>query len=80
MAYQMDTKFEKSFQYQSYHKCFTTSWEGLLPVSWKVMFKTEFHIFMKLHDQTDTRIQKLEVNDKLEEVANTQEDGIQIQN
>lgn len=35
---------------------------------------------MKLHDQTDTRIQKLEVNDKLEEVANTQEDGIQIQN
>lgn len=44
------------------------------------MFKTDFHIFMKLRDQGDIMIPKLEVNDKLEEVANTWEDGIWIQN
>lgn len=43
------------------------------------MFKNEFHIFMKLPDQTDIRIPKLEVNDKLEEVANTLEDGTEVQ-
>lgn len=40
------------------------------------MFKTDFRIFMKLRDQGDIMIPKLEVNDKLEEVANTWEDGI----
>lgn len=44
------------------------------------MFKTEFCISMKLHAQRDLRIPKSEVNDKLEEVTDAWEDGMQIQN
>lgn len=44
------------------------------------MFKSELPIFIELYNQTDSLLTKLRVNDKVQEVVNIWEDGIQIQN
>lgn len=56
------------------------NWRDLFPGSWKDVFKSELPIFIELYNQTDSLLTKLRVNDKVQEVVNIWEDGIQIQN